>query len=1076
MEIKNLGVFLLCCVVVMLCAGTTLAQTVSMSPSSLSFGIPTGSSPAVSAAQTVTVTVTGGAVNFTGASTAAPFSIAGNSCNGPVSTTCDVSVIFSSNSPLLSTGTLYISASGYDSFAVPLSGAYGAIKLFDSTTVAPSVSGASFANLYTIGSTSLNLSCTAPATAKLSYTPDGNGNVLADNYITLGINGTPVPTYLSANPYGYSAVYSPNDEPSAFPPGNVCQGSDTNPDTFNGNTYPECFSAAYRANVTNLVGQNTDSITPDGNPLLGDSAGGIPPLDISPFFALGAEGTFPVQATVSMLDAGGYVASSTLFLVTNCSQTGIVPGGTITGSPITGNVGSQTQTFTFDSAPGQNISFTTSEAVAIQQETVGAPNGVTPSVENFGISQAAFSALVANTSAGPAVCLRLTGEVDPITKQSLCKAFKLLCYNPADGSTSGDNCVSGTNSARNLYDSAQFTSPDAPSGQNFLASSCANFMLVTQNVIGGTCASSSPPGPNPTTRIGPGFLLGGDNWLTGSCAFVGTLLGDLCPLDTLTQFRGAADPLPGGTTGGRNTIYVPVVNMPLPFTQASIAGQMHGWVNSSNVTANFVSNEATYNPTPANPPGNGFTTGPGGTAAPPYSLTSGITSASVPVPDSTYPVPGDTTNYNDPYVTHNFGAPLCQAGTPTSFNSVASFSSLADGMYNLHYFTTDCALTEELLFNPTAPQLTDPTANWASFPTLLFGVDTTHPSLNCNNAPATPNGNNGWYTSNVVENCSAMDNGYVTGQTGSGFLPITNGIQGSPSEVLPPASTNVAAGAANPVAMIPLQQVSDLAGNLSNPVGPLTFAVDQAPPTIGYSFSAPGSTFLIGQNVKITYKCADVGSGVDTCNSQPAPTTCPAAPGLGQASYNPVPASLLDTTPSAFGPHSFAVFVKDCAGNVGQTKVSYTIGAPSADVAIFEGRGSDYVAPGGTLTYVVWALDFGLSPAYGVTIKASAPPQYVQGNISGMAQIVSCNLSGTCTDVTVGAACTPGAPGTISCNIGTLPSLFTLKGVKVKFMVPIPANVRPGTSFKINASVSSDNDPNPNDNNTSDTVYVVSPN
>lgn len=774
-----------------------------------------------------------------------------------------------------------------------------------------------------------------------------------------------------------------------------------------------------------------------------------------------------------MLDAGGYVASSTLFLVTNCSPTGIVPGGTVTGSPITGNVASQTQTLTFDSAPGQNISFTTSEAVAIQQETVGAPNGVTPSVTNFGISQAAFSALVANTSAAPAVCLRLTGEVDPVTGKSLCKAFKLVCYNPADGSTSGDNCVSGTNSARNLYDAAQFTSPDAPSGQNFLASSCANFMLVTQNVNGGTCASSSPPGPNPTTRIGPGFLLGGDNWLTGSCAFVGTLLGDLCPLDTLTQFRGAADPLPGGTTGGRNTIYVPVVNMPLPFTQASIAGQMHGWVNSSNVTANFVSNEATYNPTPTNPPSNGFTIGPEGTAAPPYNLTSGITSASVPVPDTTYPVPGDTTNYNDPYVKHNFGAPLCQAGTPTSFNSAASFNSLADGMYNLHYFTTDCALTEELLFNPNGAQLTDPTANWASFPVLPFGVDTMAPTLTCTNTTGAPNGNNGWYVSNVVENCSAMDNGYVAGQTGSGFLPITNGIQGSPSEILPAASTNVAAGAANPLAMVPLQQASDLAGNPSNPVGPLTFAVDRALPTIGYSFSAPGSTFLIGQNVKITYKCADVGSGVATCNGQPAPTACPSAPGLGQASYNPV--SPLDTTPSAFGPHSFAVFVTDCAGNVGQTKVSYTIAATPADVAIFEGRSSDTLAPGGTLTYVVWALDFGLSPAYGVTIKASAPPQYVQGNISGMAQIVSCNLSGSCSDVTVGAACTPGAPGTISCNIGALPSLFTLKGVKVKLMVPIPANAPAGT-FKINASVSSDNDPNPNNNNTSDTIYVVSPN
>src|SRR5271170_2877459 len=45
--------------VVGLVAQNSLAQTVSASPGYLTFGIPTGTSPAVSAAETVTVNITG---------------------------------------------------------------------------------------------------------------------------------------------------------------------------------------------------------------------------------------------------------------------------------------------------------------------------------------------------------------------------------------------------------------------------------------------------------------------------------------------------------------------------------------------------------------------------------------------------------------------------------------------------------------------------------------------------------------------------------------------------------------------------------------------------------------------------------------------------------------------------------------------------------------------------------------------------------------------------------------------------------------------------------------------------------
>lgn len=1080
-------------------SGTT--QAVTVSPSDLSFGVSTGTSPAASSAQTVTVNLTGAApITFGTVSSGTPgtkpadFIVNGNTCTGTLTppTTCTVSVYFSDSSApdfTLETATLNISYSVNETtgtITVPMNGAYGAIELFAALNINKSLfSGVTWQASPTnpvngqtapyagqpVKTTTINLSCPAIPSAILSSTPDGLSNVFQDN--TIQIIDTPK---------GGDSITTTN----------VCYGGDTNFDNFTG--FPpgtsNCFQPSYDSVAPSYVGQNPDLATAgDGGPGSFVATYGVQPLNLqssgagptplyNPVVQSGMQ-SFAVQLT----DAGGFLGAATLHLVTNCSLAGITPGGTITGDPITGgNVSSQTQTFTFDSGAGQNISFTASESTAIQTGTVGAPNGTVPQVTNIGIPQELFNELVANTSAGPAVCLRMTGEVDPNTSKTLCKAFKLVCVNTATGQASGDNCVSGTNTARNLYDSAQFTSPDAPSGQNYLLSSCANFVFLTRGVGNGTCAASSSPGINPTTLIGPGFLLGGDNWLAQSntpptysstnCTLTGTLANDPCPADTLTQFKGAADPLPGGGVPGRNTIYVPVVNMPLPFTHATIAGQTNGWVTSGNVTANFISNEATYNQTATTPLSNGFT------AQPPYSLTSGITNAfdaqghPIPVPDTTYPVPGDMTNYNTG-VNQKFGTPLCPAGTTNPFSSSAAFTSLADGQYNLHYFTTDCAFSEELLFNPTAGQLSDPAANWASFPTIRFGVDTAPPSLACTTTPAAPNGTNGWYRSNVTENCTATETGYVANQTGSGFLPITNGIQGSPSEALPPASTNVAANSANPVATIPQQQASDLAGNPSNAIAPLTFAVDQASPVIGYTFSVPGSSFQIGQSVKITYKCADVGAGVANCNGQ-VPAPCPAAPGVNPSSFSF--ANPIDTTPSAFGPHNFVATTTDCAGNQGQANVSYTIAAPSADVAIFEGRSSDNVIPGGTLTYVVWALDFSQAPAYGVTINASAPSQYLQGNLTASAALVSCNLFGSCSDITVGAACTPGTPGTVSCSIGTLPSIFTLKGVKVKIMVPVSPNVPVGTNFVINAKVSSDNDPNSNNNKTSDTLHVVSPN
>ena len=1126
--LKKIAMFVLWSAVLMTFAQTTKAQNVTQAPASLTFGIPTGTIPTgtpptpVSAVQTVRLNISlaaGVNLSFSNPSatitpTPSAFTITGNSCTGqytgPFTGTCQVTVVFSSSSTTLQTASLQISGGGFELPAIPLSGAFGAIKLWDATSVQHSLNGPVFTlNYNAIAAANLSLSCPSGASAILSGTPGyffpaGSevgvlGNVLVDNYITLAINQTPVPTYaqvyvpanlpplLQINVY--EAVYSnPNSNLSpAFPPGNVCQNTDATSDSDGTNFYPECFSAAYRAAVTNLVGENADSIANTNNllPDQGDgTAGGVAPLNISAFFPSGPS----VQASLKALDYGGYFETSTVFLVTNCSPTGIASGGSITGVPITtANTASQTQTFTFDSAPNQNIAFTSSDAVSIQSGTT-TPAGVTPIVTDIAISQTAFSQLVAGTSAAPVVCYRLTGEDD------LCKGFLIQCFDPVTKTTSGSNCDTPTVNAimmRNLYDSAQFASPDAPvNGTNFLyngglTDACTVFTNAQQNVENGSCAPTSLFGAQPTL-MGAAFLLGSDSWLSGAgCSLTGILKGDSCPLNTSTGLYGAADNGPGGGTPGRNSVYVAGANAALPFsTGVSVTGpgappaaNPNPWVNSEDVTANFTANSATYYGGANNPSPNGFIT------SPVYSWTFGTTKAfdangnPIPLPDPTYPVPGDTTIWNNG-VSQNFVAPLCPPSTTTTFTSTSAGNSplatTLEGIYNLHYFTTACDLSEELLYNPSPAQLVDPTANWASFRYLQFGVDITSPTLMCSFAGTA--GNNGWYRSDVTETCSATDQNFVPGVTGSGFLPLTLGIQGTKTYNPAPVSTNVGANNANAAVPPPIQKVSDLAGNPSTTSYTTPLSIDEALPTITGTFSVPGNSFVIGSNVSITYACKDVGSGLANCENQ-APAACPPAPASGALSYSF--AQPINTSPAAFGPHVVPLVAVDCAGNGTNGNVQYTITASPADVAIHEGASSDHVKPGDKLTYKVWVYD--LTPqtnAYGVVVNALVPTNVIAPGavISAVVTDVSCtwsaaSLTVSCTGASGGTPCTVNG-GSIQCPVGTLPPVYSLKGAMVTITVPISSALKLGYTFPVSAAVTSDNDPNPKNNATSDTVII----
>jgi hypothetical protein len=652
------------------------SATVTVSPSSLSFGVPSVGS--TSAAQAVTFSIAGGSgmVTLGTVSRDNPdFTIATDACSGAKLTApaaCTVGVTFKPSVSGLENGVLSFPNNFTEGMLmVKLSGAAGAIKLFEPINVVNSNPNATLATPFTFGSFPITLSCpasseTSPLVAKLSSTPDGVGNVLVDNFVTLAVNGTAFGT--------------------GSPAGNVCTGGQT--DLFGTTPESDCFTSVYQgaASADQLDGQDPDNFTGPVMSTLEGGSGGVSPLDVSP--ALLANAT--QQATFSLLDGGGKVASSTIFLVTNCTQAGVQPGGTITGNAINPNdPGSQTPQFTFDATPGQHITFGADYLALDNTEAIQA--NTFPTTADTGLSQDTFEKMVRNTSAAPAQCIRVKGELAADGKTPLCKAFTIVCTTPTAQIPAGVNCPHSD--ARNLLFETRYDSAD------------------TIDIDEGT---------------GPGFLMGTDNWVASatSCTFTDNLLaGQLCPQNPLTEFKGAGDPVHGSTPRGTNSTFIPVINMPLPFTAPVVtSGNFFGWQNNTTVNVKFSASPAKL---PEDGESNGFK------AAPIESVTFGTTKANVSVPDTTFPVPGDIVLFNPGGVG---GASICpiapggvfKTGTTNVPVDTSTGAGFAEGRYNLHFFATDCAETEELRFRTSK----NPNVNWASFKTVTVKIDLGSPAVN----------------------------------------------------------------------------------------------------------------------------------------------------------------------------------------------------------------------------------------------------------------------------------------------------------------------------------------------------------
>ena len=581
--------------------------------------------------------------------------------------------------------------------------------------------------------------------------------------------------------------------------------------------------------------------------MTGDRRNNGPAIDISSFltFGMSTNGT-PVSFT--LLDGGGDVAGSTVFLQTNCSTPGTIqPGGSITGNPINPNIpASLTPQFAFSTTPGNNVVF-----AADYTGTAGSDNATAaPTVTDVGIRQSDFAAFVAGTSAAPAVCLRLNAEVDPTTHEVLCKGFLIQCTTASDSTRSGANCPQSA--ADNLKFQAKFDSPDAPIPS--ATNGYSNFLPDGTNANGSACSNiTTPTGAVCAHGTGPALLEGPDNWVSAAtCSFPsGDLLnGSACPQNPLTAFRGAEDPGHTVTTKNTNSLFVPVVNMPLPTDSVAVTGQNgNGWVNTNTVPVKITANAATYVPASNNPffPGtNNFN--PVGILTETY----GTAPISTPIPDPDGgPVAGDTVKSN--------GA--CPTNASTAF-VVNDSLSLADGIYNLHHFPTDCGSTEGLLFRPNITQLQTASANWASFPITVIGVDHLAPTVTSCDAPPSP-GPGGRYTSNVTIHCTVSDQAYSAGVSGSGFTPLLpNSIQGSPSTIVA-LSTNVPDHTYNPAALTNSPNVCDLAGNCVNVPALGPFVIDLLDPAdlAIAAGSLPPTTVKSGTYITYGVIAANFGPG-----------------------------------------------------------------------------------------------------------------------------------------------------------------------------------------------------------------------
>ena len=538
--------------------------------------------------------------------------------------------------------------------------AQNSIQLFSPVNVRPSASGTSDSNVNNFNSNTLNLSCPANPAAVLSSAPSATpagstGYVLVDNYISVSSTSTAA--------------------------ANVCPAGIADPQN-------DCFTTTYQSNAAT---ESNNSVDPDT--LL--PAGGVPPIDISRFLAQGNQ-----QITISLVDEGGYLAGSTVYLNTNCSNAGVSAPATISGNNIPPNnptPGQLTQTFTFNPVPNNLINFIYNLAPAQNAGTLTINSqGSIPLVGDSSIDPTQYQPTWAvNTPFATSNCLLHSGETLP-NGQPGCKLFTLECNVGTGNNPSGAQCPVSSQSneiLEDFFDGPSFTLP------------------VITTVVNGQ--------PGPTFHEGMGFLMASEGWAGGPCGFdpLSGLGSTPCPQNLLTSFSGPGSYNSNGSATHPNSTFLTIFGVPEDLTSVTVANMQPGnWINTSSANVSFSSQPP--NLAIASPPVPGAASF---VAAPIQSITYGIAPAtSSPTPPA--PIAGDSalTNVVPCPTAWVPGSPLAATFAPPP----ATISGLTDGNYLLHYYAQDCAGTQELLFTQ------DGSGSWSTnFFTVPINVDTTAPGV-----------------------------------------------------------------------------------------------------------------------------------------------------------------------------------------------------------------------------------------------------------------------------------------------------------------------------------------------------------
>ena len=516
------------------------------------------------------------------------------------------------------------------------------IQLFGPVNVRPSASTTSFSNPAIFNSNTLSLSCPSSPSAVLSSTADSTGNLLVDNIINVTVMLDGVTTG----------------------PTNVCTGGVVGGIPGGG---PSCFSTAYQgpASEGNLNGVDPDTLLP---------AGGVGPIDISSLLTSGSQ-----QVKIDLVDYGGWLASSTLYLNTNCASGGVSAPATISGNTISSaNPTTLNQSFTFNPLANNGISFQYDLTTAQNAGTLSIdPNGPIPSAGDMSLDPTIWQAVWApGTSFATSNCFVHDGEILADGKTPGCKLYTLTCTIGTGSDAKGINCPVSTDPNEAIND-----------------------------VFDGPAVTLSD-------HQGMGFLMASEPWTGGACEFAtgSGFENSTCPQNVLSTFSGPGTFTNNATITHPNSTFITIWGIPEDLTTVTVAGMQPGnWVKTQ-------SPSVTFSAQPPSAPGNASFV-----PSPIQSITYGISTAdNVPTPGA--PVAGDTTLTNAiecPLPAH----PTIPPATTFVTNANPPISVEADGHYALHYFAQDCAGTKELKF-------TNSGGSWSTnFYTFPINVDTAPPAV-----------------------------------------------------------------------------------------------------------------------------------------------------------------------------------------------------------------------------------------------------------------------------------------------------------------------------------------------------------